>query len=123
MLSRRPRRIKPARRWPSGRWAIGPAPAPADHGPDDESRWGLGPRPTANHGHEPDAWGRAFYAGFSIALDGEDPAIPAALPPYEQRAFEAGAVAGARAYDRRIDERFADHGPRETDGYAPGYYS
>ena len=49
----------------------------------------------------PDSWSEAFHLGFELGLEGEDPAIPAELPGYEARAFEAGLVAGER---RRQDE-------------------
>jgi hypothetical protein len=65
-------------------------------------------RPSFDFAATPDAWSESFHLGFTLGLDGEDPAIPAALPPYEARAFEAGVIAGGReaslAYDHHIDE-------------------
>jgi hypothetical protein len=110
--------------WPDGRWTTGPA-----HD-DDCDRWTIteidGPRPSVTHGTEPDPWASSFHAGFTLGADGEDPLTPADLSPYLQRAYLAGVVAGSREYDRRIDAMFADRdesGPRETDGFGPGYYS
>jgi hypothetical protein len=66
-----------------------------------------GHRPAFDFGARPDAWSEAFYLGFTLGLEGEDPAIPAGLPPYEARAFQAGLVAGTRKADREYD-RYID---------------
>jgi hypothetical protein len=81
------------------------------------------PRPSFDFGDTPDAWSQAFHLGFHLGLDGEDPAIPADLTPYEARAFEAGVVAGGReasmAYDQFIDRLAAE---READAFGePGH--
>jgi hypothetical protein len=141
MLSRRPRRFQPTRRWPVGRWTVtAPATNPRDSWPPsaDSDRWTASEPeetgPTVDHGSAPSRWSEAFYTAFTLALSGEDPGISADLTASEQRAFEVGAVAGARAYDKRVDERFAgrvtdgywqeSNGfPRDETGMAPGYTS
>jgi hypothetical protein len=62
------------------------------------------PRPTASFGALPDAWSEAFWKGFTLALEGEDPAIPTDRPGYESRAFHAGLVAGSREADHELDQ-------------------
>jgi hypothetical protein len=109
-LASRPARSKPPTRrdarqswpdWTDQRWTIVPE-------PEDE------PRPTAAHGHEPDAWAAAFWTGFNLGLEREDASPLKEWSGYLARAFTAGHVAGHRVWEARLDAMYAD---RAGDGH------